>query len=392
MIKARKAFYFTCLILSFSCPLFAQSLFLESWKIKDLLEHDTQVRIDSLDLREWAVVFDDGPELDLNSSDYLMEKIGRYSFVRKSMPISGPTKRTLSITYYGKRDTVRKTFKAEGRVDVFNLPGSVTWTIFGNKNSIPYEGALEVKVIPDTSNVESGSRLIARTDVMEELVAVDDNLLIDKPGRYVIGNIDTISAYLIDSDTFKVNLAPKEQLVIEKNKEQVEWLTRSDFQTGKIDKPEFYELMSYLTVHSSYREQEFNYYTFLDVYEKYKENPFLYDLLYPKLYAFDLDAVAPYMEFDEVRYKALTSRILAKDYGWIKRLYDKEALNFREQVLNKKDVDYFQQLDLQKKVAVRKLVASSEIAQAEYAKVKTFDANIILAGLSDFIVDRAQKN
>lgn len=393
MLRLRNIDLFVFFLLLFSTPLTAQSLFLEAQQIKELLEHDHRIRLDSLELAEWQVAFNGGTPQDLNASSFFMDAIGRYSFIRKAIKQDSlPPGRNLSVHYDSPTGLISKTIEVENLLEIYNMPDAISWTITKQRDTLDISGALSVTVepFPDNSPIGQDSFQVRR-NLLEEIQASSGTYFLDLRGRYIFSNPDQSSSYLISLDTAQITLKPKEQLIVRKKDASLIWFIRTDFQAERIEKQAFYDLISFLTVHAEYKADEFNYYTFVEVYNKYKNNPFMKDLLEPLLYSFDLDEVVPYMDFNTEKYSFLVNSILAKDYEWVRRLYDKEVLNFKEQVLHKRDVEYFQKLDFKEKIATPKLLASSEIAESEYAKVKTFDANSILEGLSDFIVDRAQE-
>lgn len=159
----------------------------------------------------------------------------------------------------------------------------------------------------------------------------------------------------------------------------------------KMVKENFYHLMSLLGLHVAFKDTLINYKTVEKIYQKYADNPFLAGPLHRILFKYDLRKVAQNMSLDLGKIKQSIDSNLDKNYGWMKDLYFKSGKAYKEEVLVNKDENYYQTLEVDEKLSQRKLSIAAETANAEYAKVSGINSTVIIEGLSDFIVERAQE-
>lgn len=160
---------------------------------------------------------------------------------------------------------------------------------------------------------------------------------------------------------------------------------------GEIVKENFYKLMSLLGLHVAFKDTIINYKTIEKIYQKYADNPFLAGPLHKILFSYNLREVAQDMSFDLGKIQQSINSNLDKNYGWMKDLYFKSSEDYKESVLVDKDESYYQALEIDDKLSQSKLTIAAETANAAYAKVSGVNSTVIIEGLSDFIVERAQE-
>jgi|GEM_PF-2370815 len=189
-----------------------------------------------------------------------------------------------------------------------------------------------------------------------------------------------------DSVTVAAELGP---IIIYHLPDMIRWDNGAG--NDKIVKENFYNLMSLLGLHVAYKDTIINYKTVEKIYQKYADNPFLAGPLHRILFKYDLRKVAQNMSLDLGKIQQSIHTNLDKNYGWMKDLYFKSGTAYKEEVLVNKDEHYYQNLEVDEKISQRKLSMAAETANAEYAKVSGINSTVIIEGLSDFIVERAQE-
>jgi len=229
-----------------------------------------------------------------------------------------------------------------------------------------------------------------------EKVATDTILPLDRMGRYELklapgvspGVQIELSLDWMEEKETTLSLGAK-PIFIYHLPDAVKWNDNTG--NGQLVKDPYYDLMAILGLHLAYKDTSFNYSTIEQIYEKYKENPFLAGPLYKFLFDYDLRAVAGNMSFDSKRFSDEIKTNLEENYAWLKELYFESGEDFKKRVLQQRDETYYQKLEIEDKASQNKLAIAATTANAEYAKVSGINSTVIIEGLSDFIVERAQE-
>lgn len=222
--------------------------------------------------------------------------------------------------------------------------------------------------------------------VMEEMGRYE--LLYSGSTGDVASRVKIVHAWGKDQDSVEV-AADFGPIIIYHLPDMIRWDNGNT--NDKMVKENFYNLMSLLGLHVAFKDTIINYKTVEKIYQKYADNPFLAGPLHRILFKYDLREVAQDMSLDLSKIQQSIDSNLDKNYGWMKDLYFKSGTAYKEEVLVNKDENYYQTLEVDEKLSQRKLTIAAETANAEYAKVSGINSTVIIEGLSDFIVERAQE-
>ncbi|MEZ5038844.1 MAG: hypothetical protein R2828_03100 [Saprospiraceae bacterium] len=223
-----------------------------------------------------------------------------------------------------------------------------------------------------------------------------DSLVLDRIGRYTFNYEGGTSQATLEISYGKgtyysdATFTIAENFLLDNLPDAIQWRNPSGL-NGHIVKEDYYKVISLLGLHAAYQDTLFEFKTLENIYAKYKENPFLSGILQPFLYDYDLKEVAPYMAFDDKRLGESITKNLHENYNWVNSLYNQPELDFKKQILTQKDENYYQALEIDDKLSQSKLTIASEMANAAYSKVSGINSTVIIEGLSDFIVERAQE-
>ncbi len=352
----------------------AQSLFYETLKIKKILNQRSQPTIYTNDsLRGWEVRFED--RLLTRSDTLRLTKIGRYSLKRTTT-----AKDSLQLMY----GTANEIVVVPQVIQIDNVPNEVAWTLRSATIRLAGTGAVQLSKT-DTLDWEVRENMQSISAGMNS-----SEFMINNTGRYSVRAPASFELTYNDS-TFAIDLPQSYRLVIELSDNEVSFHQVSDFRVGRLTKPDFYELMSFLAIHSEYQESTFGVNTLENVYKKYRDNPFLAPLLDTLLYSYNFEELAPYLDFDETAFGHQVQQEVKANYSWLTAMYDNPALDAKKQILEEKNVSYYAKLDPEDKSSAQRLQNASQRANAAYTKVSGFDQTSIIVGLSDFIAERAQE-
>ncbi|GJM31714.1 MAG: hypothetical protein DHS20C18_07150 [Saprospiraceae bacterium] len=354
----------------------AQSLFYESLKIKKILDQRNQPTIYTSDFRNnWEVRLDN--RLISHSDTLRLTQIGRYTIKRSD------TADSLLYVAYG---TSIEQIVVPQIIQIDNMPNEVAWTTRSATTRLPVQSGDQV----DLSKSDS-----LPWQIRENMQPItegqnDDFFQINTPGRFGIRAPRSFELALGDS-SWTINLPENYRLVVEFSNNELSFYQVSGFRAGRLSKPDFYELMTFLAMHSEYQESSFGLNSLENVYKKYRDNPFLAPLLDTLLYSYKFEEIAPFLDFDETKFGQQIKQELTEYYPWITSMYGNPSLDNKTQILEEKDVSYYAKLDPTDKSSAQQLQNASQQANAAYTKVSGLDQTSIIVGLSDFIAERAQE-
>ncbi len=352
----------------------AQSLYHETQELKRILDARNVPTIYASDgLQGWEATFE---SKKLKVTDSLkLGQIGQYTLKRKR-----PSFDSLFIKY-GKSGSQ---IAVPNSIRIDNMPNAVAWTLYSETTRLPGSGAVTL------SKSDSLPWVIQQNMETLHPGADPSTFTIDTPGKYMVRASDTLELNFNDS-IYTIDIPESFRLLIELTESDLSFYQVSAFQIGKISKPDFYDLMTLLAVHSEYKEERFGFNTLENVYKKYADNPFLKPLLDTLLYSYKFEEIAPFLDFDEKLFEEKIQAQLANHYPWLRAMYQDPTLDNKKQVLQEKDVHYYANLDPNTKSSSQLLQNASQRANSAYTKVSGFDQTSIIVGLSDFIAERAQE-
>ncbi|MBK8501055.1 MAG: hypothetical protein IPL46_01975 [Saprospiraceae bacterium] len=359
--------------------IYGQSLYSEACELKELLYHPSHPQLEISDTGSRRINVD-GQRIKLTDKIYEMASYDRFTISKvKNFD------RADSITIIYQTDTSH--IAVDSVIQIDNLPNRVAWTTTSSRQIFDFrdpiilkstrltrEGTLQI----DTGSLPSRARTI-----------VGDSLHITSPGFYSIRSDDTVTLIMGDDSLTYAVLAP-EKLKLTKTNTNVILQMKMDFQGQHIIKKDYYRLIGLLSLHNDFLDTLRDLTTLKQTYEAYQNNSFLKPGLEHILYSYQLNSELRLMDFDTELFSAEISKNLHDNYSWIPEMYGLEKKSSLEASADK-DQKYYEQIVPAEKSAGLELSLQSETANTQINKALGLDVTTLIAGLSDFIVERAQE-
>ena len=373
----RSAIYLVLFFCSMSIgQLASQSLYHNAWRLSEILNNQSTPLLYFSDPSGIQSAFKEGPRSDV-SETFPLDSIGTYHFRRHH----NRTTDTTWLIY--QTDTIPIAWN--GQLDIDNMPGLIAWTAFNTKIKVEGSGDLHLgssdepanwRVTHDLTVVSppSGTPAVSYTD----------------PGHYRIYEPHEIAVQYASFDT--VFSMPNSQYFLNAvlMPDACVFQIQTKWHAQQYRKLDYYQLIALLALHANFKDTTFSHEMLDAVYQEYQENDYLRPLLQAPLYAYNLNEILDYMDFEPTLVDSLIKAEVAAGYGWQSVLYQNADIDPKEEALNNGE-NYYQFFDTLAQTSPYQLQMASEGSNADYRKVTGFDTQSIIAGLSDFIVERAQE-
>jgi hypothetical protein len=349
----------------------------EAWEIKRLINK----------LNTFSIVVSDSCATS-NSCNWTLDKLTFYDGKADISEIGSYTLTNThrynvpdSIALIYKEDTLRIQVDSIIRID--NLPNKIAWTKTSRVKQFKYQGNISVS--------SAGGKLVIEEGYLPSIPINDltDSYTISKAQYYIVKEPRVINLS-IGSQQLSHVIPENNRLHLIKTDTTVTIFLKMDFNSEALIKKTYYDLMAYLTLHNSIRDTLDDVHDLAKTYYSYKSNPFLYNLLKPVLYDYNLTSQLSLMDFNSTEFNDAIQTNKTKNYSWVDEMY---SLNAGNKILETeaKDKTYYLNLSPENNSSLKLLSSESSEANDNMSRDLSINQTNIIAGLSDFILARAKE-